>query len=87
MHAPRVIKLLAVCVLLPVFVLYLGTAIFALVTHIGARYQPDTFLGWLEFMHSEAIYVTIFVSPIVVFVSILVFLPVYLLRKKKRQDV
>lgn len=80
----RVFKLLLVFTFAPVLVLYLGTAVFAFVTHLGANYKPDTFLEWLEFMHFEAIWMTLFVSPIVVFVSVLGFLPAYMSLKKKR---
>jgi hypothetical protein len=64
--------------------MYVGTAAFTLATHIGDKFAPSTIGGWIRFMHLEAMWVTLFVSPLVSLATVCILLPSYLLFKKQR---
>ena len=74
----RFVKLLLAFSIGPIVVLYIGTIIFAVVTHIGDKFAPTSFWNWIEFVNGEAVWVTFFGSAIAVPISVFILLPVYL---------
>ncbi len=78
----RYAKLILIFAVSPIVVLYVGTAVFALITQSRSDFAPTNIADWLQLLHYEAIYVTYFGSMLFVPASVFLLLPIYLIVKK-----